>query len=310
MSVLQFISSGGMANIGGDLPNEEKDKVNGLLKVFHEKLIHVGRSLQVPASAIKLREATYLFVGKDTSNYHIVFSNDPGGNTLNYRDLSSHGNLSLQSLVHQVRIEIGDVYWAFSLPIKMPDKEAENFITQIAHQYINSVLQSDKKPDKKISEEALKSPEIASGIEKFRKDYPSSQKTAFIIMQFGSTPAHSTLVECVKSTLEKYDIIGLRADDKEYMDDLYPNVKVYMHACDFGIAVFDRLTADDFNPNVSLEVGYLFGMGKNVLLLKDQTLKSLHTDLTGKLYKEFDPQNIEDTLPQQVEKWLSDKGII
>ena len=129
-------------------------------------------------------------------------------------------------------------------------------------------------------------------------------------MQFGTTPAHSKLVEIIKATLNKYDIIGLRADDKEYMDDLYPNVKVYMHACNFGIAVFDRLTADDFNPNVSLEVGYLFGMGKNVLLLKDKTLKSLQTDLTGKLYKEFDPQDIENTLPKQIEKWLSDKGII
>lgn len=310
MSVLQFISSGGMANIGGDLPEEERKKVNELLKIFHQKLLNVGRNLQVPASALRLREATFLFVGKDTSNFHIVFSKDPGGNQLNYRDLTNHGNLSLQSIVHQVRIEIGDVYWAFSIPVKLPDKEAENLITEIANQYINSVLQSEKKPDKKISEEALKSPEIASGIEKFRKDYPSSQKTAFIIMQFGTTPAHNKLVEIIKESLKKHDIIGLRADDKEYMDDLYPNVKVYMHACDFGIAVFDRLTADDFNPNVSLEVGYLFGMGKNVLLLKDKTLKSLHTDLTGKLYKEFDPQNIEDTLPDQIQKWLSDKGII
>ena len=49
---------------------------------------------------------------------------------------------------------------------------------------------------------------------------------------------------------------------------------------------------------------------KNVCLLKDQTLKNLPTDLIGKLYKEFDPQDVEKTLPDQLEKWMKDKGII
>jgi hypothetical protein len=82
-----------------------------------------------------------------------------------------------------------------------------------------------------------------------------------------------------------------------------------MHACTFGIAVFDRVTEDDFNPNVSLEVGYMLGMGKNILLLKDKTLKSLSTDLTGKLYREFDTTDPTATIPAQIEKWLGDKGI-
>ena len=118
------------------------------------------------------------------------------------------------------------------------------------------------------------------------------------------------MVDYIKKTLAKHGIKGLRADDKEYMDDLFPNIKTYMHGCDFGIAVFDRITEDDFNPNVSLEVGYMLGMGKNVLLLKDKTLKYLQTDLTGKLYKPFDTTDIENTMPQQIEKWLADKGLV
>jgi nucleoside 2-deoxyribosyltransferase len=101
----------------------------------------------------------------------------------------------------------------------------------------------------------------------------------------------------------------MRADDKQYMDDLFSNIKTYMHACDFGIAVFDRIMQDDFNPNVSLEVGYMLGMNKDVLLLKDQTLKSLQTDLTGRLYKQFDVNDVDNTVPVQIEKWLSDKGL-
>ena len=186
--------------------------------------------------------------------------------------------------------------------------ELEDYIQTIVQQYVNSVLQSQQKLSKNISSEAVSMPEIASGLEKFRADYPIGQKTAFIIMQFENTKPHQAIVTCIKNTLKKHGITALRADDKEYMDDLLPNIKTYMHACDFGVAVYDRITEDDFNPNVSLEVGYMLGMGKNVLLLKDKTLKSLQTDLTGKLYKTFDTTDIDNTMPLHIEKWLSDRG--
>src|SRR3990167_2854145 len=122
-------------------------------------------------------------------------------------------------------------------------------------------------------------------------------------MQFQDTIPHNLILKCIKETLKKHSIIGLRADDKVYMDDLFPNIKTYMHACEFGIAVLERITEDNFNPNVSLEIGYMFGMTKNVLLLKDDKLASLHTDLAGTLYKSFDTDNIENTLPKQIERW-------
>jgi nucleoside 2-deoxyribosyltransferase len=152
--------------------------------------------------------------------------------------------------------------------------------------------------------------EIISGVEKFRVDYPVDQKTAFIIMQFNDTTPHNAIVETIKSTLKKYNIIALRADDKEYTEDLFTNIKVYMHSCDFGIAVYERITEDDSNPNVALEVGYMLGMEKNVMLLKDKSLKSLQTDLVGKLYKPFDVHNIGKSMTPHIEKWLTDKGII
>lgn len=152
-------------------------------------------------------------------------------------------------------------------------------------------------------------PEIALDLKKFRADYPIGNKTAFIIMQFGNTKPHPAIVTCIKNTLKKHGITALRADDKKYKEDLFPNIKTYMHACDLGVAVYDRITEDDFNPNVSLEVGYMLGMGKNVLLLKEKTLKSLQTDLTGKLYKPFDTTDIDNTMPHHFEKWMSDRGL-
>ena len=298
-----------MASIGGDLPEDERKTANEIVKSFGDKVRAYALALQVPASLLKVQQCTFLFVTKDTASFHFVFADAPGGNSLNYRNLSAHGRLELQSIVHQVRIDVGEVAWAFSCPLNVALPELEDYIQSIVQQYVNTVLQSQQKPSKNISSEAVSMPEIASGLEKFRADYPIGIKTAFIIMQFGNTKPHKAIVACIKDTLKNHSITALRADDKEYMDDLFPNIKTYMHACDFGVAVYDRITEDDFNPNVSLEVGYMLGMGKNVLLLKDNTLKSLQTDLTGKLYKPFDTTDIHRTMPQHIEKWLFDRGL-
>jgi len=47
-----------------------------------------------------------------------------------------------------------------------------------------------------------------------------------------------------------------------------------------------------------------------VCILKDKTLKTLHSDLVGKLYREFDPFEARKTILKQIALWLHDKGFI
>lgn len=307
MSALEFITSGGMASIGGDLAENERQVVNGTIRRFGEKLRERSRVLQVPASRLLVRQATFLFIGKDSGRYHVIFAESPGTNQINYRDLTPHGRIELAALAHQVRIDVGEIAWAFSVPLILPDGEHEKLVEILVNEYLGSVLQAQRTPEKKMSQDAATNPEIASGLEKFRVDY-GGKRTAFIMMQFGKTDAHTDIVKTLKDALAAHNVIGLRADDKQYMDDLFPNIKVYLHACDFGIGVFERITADDFNPNLSLEVGYMLGLGKDILVLKDKTLKLLPTDLIGRLYREFDTRNVTMTLPAEVERWMIDKG--
>jgi len=309
VSAIQFLIDGGMASIGGDLPLSEQNNANFVVKKFAEKLRATARAMVVPAAMLKVQQSNYLLVAKDTASLHFIFADAPGGTALNYRDLSAYNRLELQGLVHQITIDVGNVAWAFSVPLGVPMFSLESEIAALSVQYVASVLETQKSPDKRISEEAISVPEIASGLEKFRADYPLGKRTAFIIMQFAATRPHAAVVKSIRDILARHNIMALRADDKQYMDDLFPNIKTYMHACDFGVAVFDRIAEDDFNPNVSLEVGYMLGMGKNVLLLKDRTLRQLQTDLAGKLYKQFDTNDVDGTLPAQVERWLKDKGL-
>jgi len=151
--------------------------------------------------------------------------------------------------------------------------------------------------------------EIQESLRVFKKDHPDSSKVGFIMMKFGKTGAHEMIVNAIRKTLASRGLVGVRSDDRQYHDDLYWNVLTYEYGCSFGIAVYERIEAEEFNPNVSLEVGYMLGLHKPVCLLKDRTLRALHADLLGKLYKEFDPQAPEETIANELSKWLIDKNL-
>ena len=152
--------------------------------------------------------------------------------------------------------------------------------------------------------------EIKESLARFRADHPDGSKLAFIMMRFDVSPAHEKIVQAIRKTLLPHGMTALRADDKQYHDDTYWNILTYIYGCGIGFAVFERITTDDFNPNVSLEVGYMLGLRREVCLLKDRTLKQLHTDLVGKLYRVFDLHDIGKSIEKEVGRWLSDKGII
>lgn len=152
--------------------------------------------------------------------------------------------------------------------------------------------------------------ELKEPLRRFKTDYPNSLRCGFLMMKFEDTKIQSEIVSILKEYFNSKGLTLLRADDKWYADDLFSNIKTYMHGCSFGIALFERINSDYFNPNVSLEIGYMMALNKPILFLKERTLTSLHTDLIGKLYYEYDFQNAKETLEVVVNKWIQDKEII
>ncbi len=148
---------------------------------------------------------------------------------------------------------------------------------------------------------------IRESLRRFRDNYPDPATVAFILMQFRDTKPHQRIVQAVKDGLAEHGITGVRADDKEYHEDLFPNVLTYMHGCGMGVAVFEQIEAQSFNPNVALEFGYMYAMRKPLCLLKDRNLTALHSDLVGKLYREFDSYDPASTIPPRLSKWLTDR---
>jgi hypothetical protein len=124
-------------------------------------------------------------------------------------------------------------------------------------------------------------------------------------MRFRSGKTFSEIHQAIKAGLAKYGLIGLRADDKAYPTDgdLWSNICVYLMGCKYGVCVFEEIDEREFNPNVPLEYGFLRAINRQVLLLKDQRMPKLPTDMTGKIYRTFDSYSITETVHQQVSEW-------
>jgi hypothetical protein len=136
-------------------------------------------------------------------------------------------------------------------------------------------------------------PEIIISLDKLKRRFPDMHKLGFLIMRFDAIKPYHRIVDTIKQTGQKLGVEIVRADEHEFHADLWGNVRTFLHGCSFGIAVYERIKSEEPNANVGLEVGYLMAMGKPVLLLKDESLETIQTDLAGKLYKPFnvhDPQ--------------------
>jgi hypothetical protein len=78
----------------------------------------------------------------------------------------------------------------------------------------------------------------------------------------------------------------------------------------FGIAVYDKLAAEEFNPNVSFELGYMIALHKPVLIFLDEEIPSLFADIAAKLYEPFEPLSGLESIPSAVERFVRARGLI
>lgn len=141
---------------------------------------------------------------------------------------------------------------------------------------------------------------------KFHRDHGDSNKNIFLIMRFRDEPPFPEIVSSIESACAQAGINVLRADMKEYSPDLWDNVLVYLYGCGGAIAVFDQINYREFNPNVALEAGFVIATGRPLLVLKDQAIPVLPSDLSGRLYRDFNTYQPSATITPQVTKWLRD----
>jgi hypothetical protein len=140
--------------------------------------------------------------------------------------------------------------------------------------------------------------------ERFLRDHPDPLKNFFLMMSFEPSEQLEDVYSTIEATLSARGLHCVRADEKDYSEDLWTNIEIYLTCCNFGIAVYEDIHARSANPNVALEVGYMLAKRKRVLLLKEKSLPAMPSDLVHKLYKKFDAFRIKETVAKEVGRWV------
>jgi hypothetical protein len=114
-------------------------------------------------------------------------------------------------------------------------------------------------------------------------------------------------LEVARSTFEAHGLEFHLASDRQLHDDLWTNVAAHMWASRYGVAFFEDLArpANGLNYNLTTEVGAMLMTGRRCCLFKDPSIKSLPTDLVGRIRKDVSFEDV-DAVAALLHSWIRD----
>lgn len=247
----------------------------------------------------------------------------------NYQDLNQYGWTALVPIIAVTRhddLRLGIVEAGADFVIDKPEKKSDPQMRLLKTIIGNQIIRFEDRLN------SIYPLEIRNKINQFKLDN-QGRKTAFIMTSFQKE--HKKIAEQILSILDDNKINGYLADQSKRQNDkeLWHDVEVYAHGCDFGIGIYaddsifrsqKKKKKDDanektankkekelikrirINPNLSQEVGYMLGLQKKVCILKDKKLDKINTDLSSWIYQEY----TKDTLEKQLVQWLKNNKFI
>lgn len=139
----------------------------------------------------------------------------------------------------------------------------------------------------------------------FEKD---EHKNVFVIMRYGAEPPFAEIENTITETLQRFGLKAVLARDVGFHQQLWNNVRFCMDHSRYAIIVFERILDPAYNPNVAIELGYMMGLKRPRLILKDHSIQVLPTDIIGQLYTEFNSYRAKETIAVAIERWLEKLG--
>lgn len=164
--------------------------------------------------------------------------------------------------------------------------------------YDNDIREIDQKIDDCIDSFALHPQRLAKHFElaaKFWKDHPGSgfHNSVFIMTKFPDEghPESDKLEMIIKTVQTAIRERGyyprIARNEQKYHDLLWDNVEQYLFCCKHGVAIQENRYLPETNPNVAMEWGWMQGMGRTVIYLREKAFKE-RADWLGRLNHPFD----------------------
>ena len=89
---------------------------------------------------------------------------------------------------------------------------------------------------------------------------------------------------------------------------LWDNVELNMLGSKYGVAILEDQCQPELNPNVAMEWGWMLGMGREVLMLREKHFGHLRADWAGRLDKTFAWDDPGSGIEQAVVEFLPPRG--
>ncbi|MCH7694040.1 MAG: hypothetical protein IID50_11410 [Proteobacteria bacterium] len=122
--------------------------------------------------------------------------------------------------------------------------------------------------------------------QKFLGQHPHVDRNVFVMMPF-SAPTSESIFDAIAKELQEHGLVALRADKKALSPELWWNVVTYMVGSSYGIVVYEPRDDIPFNPNVSIEAGFMLASDRPVLFLANDQLQGLPVDFSGRIFKTY-----------------------
>lgn len=162
---------------------------------------------------------------------------------------------------------------------------------------------------------------LAEPLQRFWRDADYST-SVFVMMKFPSDgmareerECLESIYDCISLELQRHGLTARRADKKTFVRSkiLWDNLCTYMIGCKYGIAVLQDKVGDELNPNVTLEYGFMTALGRDVVLIQEQSFKHIRADILATIPKKFEIAPAlslnKASLRDAVGNWLIDEGV-
>lgn len=271
-----------------------------------------------------LRPANFFIIG-DVQSIHIVYTNSSAGviPAINITDFTQRGmavSFTGQEAGQLVERDLGYRDCEIvTVSRELDDKPAEMqraVMLEEAQGYLNALLVAEQQQKADREARALLAlpsdtipTTLLTGIKLALADQPH-ERSVFVMMRYRESENYEAIEKAIVEELRAYGLAARLAKNKAYTDDLWENVRVYMYASKYGVAVFEEIDERSFNPNVSMELGFMYALGRRVLLLKDKRMPTMPTDVVGRIYRAFDTYRIAASIKRQIKEWAeNDLGL-
>ena len=294
----------GASSVGGNMDMSVQQKVTKFGFLFDNALRAEIQLRGISPAIVPAALTCNLFCILDARLLHFVLVPSQGTPNQIFIDRRLEAPISPKQAVDAAVRELGFVNpsgMSFDAKLlDLPEALQLQSADKTAKQLVTRCIKRATRPSAILGYEGLQ-----ALIDAFSDDHPEFDKNVFIAMRFRTSKQFLEIHSAVKAGLSKYGLQGHRSDDKMYPSDgdLWTNICVYMMGCKYGVCIFEEIDDREFNPNVPLEYGFMRAMNRQTLLLKDDRMPRMPSDMTGKVHRTFDTYNITATIEETIKQW-------